>query len=57
MPGGPVTFDKGSGPITKPAGVRQALPAIGVAAFAAFGGILFGELSVRAETTTHRTTR
>lgn len=42
MPGGPVTFDKGSGPITKPAGVRQALPAIGVAAFAAFGGILFG---------------
>lgn len=42
MPGGPVTFDKGTGPISKPAGVRQALPAIGVAAFAAFGGILFG---------------
>ncbi|CAO1624773.1 unnamed protein product [Parajaminaea phylloscopi] len=42
MPGGPVTFDKGSGPVTKPASVRQALPAVGVAAFAAFGGILFG---------------
>lgn len=44
MPGGPVTFDKGTGPISKPASVRQALPAVGVAAFAAFGGILYGEL-------------
>lgn len=37
-------FDKPTGPVTKPATVKQALPAVFVAAFAAFGGILYGEL-------------
>lgn len=33
---------KGSGPVIKPKTIRESLPAILVAAFAAFGGILFG---------------
>lgn len=36
------TLPKADGPILKPKTVRESLPAVGVAAFAAFGGILYG---------------
>lgn len=44
MPGGAVPAFTGtsSGPVIKPKTARETLPAIAVAAFAAFGGILFG---------------